>query len=146
MIREWTLEDAYKYNLANLSKGFDLESKFVKTEEDYTRGMYISLMEQGIAHILVIDDGGVLKGMLAFIVAPDLHENVKVAVESSWFVLPEYRGGGKELMFAFEKKAKELGCQRTAMIHMVDSMPDILENFYLKNGYKLIEKHYVKEI
>jgi GNAT superfamily N-acetyltransferase len=60
--------------------------------------------------------------------------------------LPEYRGGGKELMFAFEKKAKELGCQRTAMIHMVDSMPDILENFYLKNGYKLIEKHYVKEI
>lgn len=147
MIREWTVEDCYKTNIATaVTKGFDSESKFVTTHEEYTNNKYITMIEEGIAHVLVIDDDGVIKGALGFIVAPDLHEDVTVAVETFWFVLPEYRGGGKELMFAFEKMAKELGCKRTAMIHMVDSMPDTLETFYQKNGYKLIEKHYTKEI
>lgn len=144
MIREWTLEEARIINLANFTKGFDKETEFVTTDESYARDKYIAMMENGVAHILVIDEEGVIKGAIGFIIAPDLHEDIKVAVETFWFVLPEFRGGGKQLMFAFEAKAKELGCKKTAMIHLADLFPDSLEQFYIKNGYKLAEKHYVK--
>ena len=146
MIREWTLEEARVRNLADITRRFDEETEFVTTEEDYTMRKYLDLMEKGVAHILVIDDEGVIKGALGFVVAPDLHEDVKIAVETFWFVLPAYRGGGKELMFAFEEKAKLLGCRKVAMVHLADLFPDSLEQFYVKNGYKLTEKHYVKGV
>lgn len=48
------------------------------------------------------------------------------------------------LVDAYEAYAERLGCQKKAMVHMVDSYPDILEKLYLKRGYRLVEKHYVK--
>lgn len=146
MIREWTLEDARTFNLANITKKFDEETEFVKTEEDYTRNRYNELMAAGIAHILVLEDEGVIKGALGFVVNKDLHEDLKVAVETFWFVSPEFRGGGKILVDAFEAKALELGCKRTAMIHMADLFADSLEKFYEKRGYRLAEKHYIKDM
>jgi GNAT superfamily N-acetyltransferase len=69
-----------------------------------------------------------------------------MAVEAFWFVGPTYRGIGKLLFEAFEAEAKRLGCQKLAMIHMVDSYPDTLKIFYEKQGYHLAELHYVKEV
>lgn len=146
MIREWTVEEGRRINLADMTKVFDKETSFVKTEESYTQKKYLAMMESGQAHILVIDEDGIIKGALGFIIGPDLHEDIKVAIETFWFVLPEYRGGGKQLMIAFQEKAKELGCKRTAMIHLSDLFPDTLEQFYIKHGYRLAEKHYIREV
>jgi GNAT superfamily N-acetyltransferase len=146
MIREWTLEDAKVRNLASFTKRFDEETEFVKTDEDYAHKKYMDMMEKGLAHILVLEDEGIIKGAIGFIVSNDLHEDLKVAVETFWFVAPEFRGGGKALVDAFEAKAVELGCKRTAMIHLADLFPESLEAFYTKRGYKLAEKHYIKKV
>jgi GNAT superfamily N-acetyltransferase len=69
-----------------------------------------------------------------------------MAVETFWFVHPDHRGQGLSLLVEFEKWGKREGCQTLAMIHMVDSFPDKLETLYRRRGYKLIEKHYLKEI
>ncbi len=69
-----------------------------------------------------------------------------IAVETFWFVAPEHRGIGIRLFNAFEKWAKDNQCSKTAMIHLTDSMPERLEQLYLKRGYRLIEKHYVKDL
>jgi len=146
-IREWTVQDSeHSDRLAQFLKQFEQASREVKVDVEYARQRYLEMKKRGVAHDLVAEEDGILKGAIGFIVAPDLHENRMVAIETFWFVAPQYRGIGRELMAAFEKRAKELGCNRTAMIHMVDSMPDILKAFYEKNGYRLVECHYVKDL
>jgi GNAT superfamily N-acetyltransferase len=69
-----------------------------------------------------------------------------MTVETFWFTDPKKRGYGKMLLDAYEQYASQCGAKKAAMIHMMDSYPDSLERFYKRQGYKLIEKHYVKEL
>ena len=145
IIREWTLEDAKGARLAKFMKQFEQASAQVKVDVEYTFKKYYSMMEKGMAHILIAEEEGEILGAIGFIVGPDLHEEKKVAVETFWFVAPEHRGIGAHLFYAFEKRATELGCKRKAMVHMVDSYPESLKAFYEKNGYHLAECHYIKD-
>jgi len=146
MIREWKGEEIYTDRLALFMERFDQATEFVKTKAEYAKNAYIPLLEKGVAHILVAEEDGVLQGAIAFIVSSDLSSPGLYAVETFWFVAPEYAGVGKQLFKAFEAKAKELGCTKTSMTHLTDSYPDSLKLFYEKNGYKLTELHYIKEL
>lgn len=149
MIREWTVQEAMTdKRVANFMKAFEQATSLVKVDSDYTFDRYSELMQKGICKILISEEDGTneLQGCIGFFVIDDIHEPVRIAVESFWFVHPNYAGVGKILFNAFEKLAIELGCKKLAMIHLVDSYPDNLKKFYEKNGYKLGELHYVKEI
>ena len=148
MIREWTLEEAtVSKRVANFMKMFEQASSFVKVDSDYTHKVYLDMMERGICRIFIAElEDGTIQGAIGFIVSQDLHEDVKIAIETFWFVDPTYRGIGKELFKTFEEEAEKMGCKKLAMIHMADSYPESLERFYLKNGYELLEKHYIKRI
>jgi hypothetical protein len=50
------------------------------------------------------------------------------------------------LLEFFEDWAKNNGCDAIAMIYLSDSMPDSLEQLYIRRGFKLVEKHFVKEV
>jgi GNAT superfamily N-acetyltransferase len=147
MIREWTLEDAKTNRLAVFMKAFEQATSFVKVDSNYTHKVYLDMMTRGVARLFIAEtDDKQIQGAIGFIVSKDFHEDVKIAIETFWFVDPTYRGIGKELFNVFEATAKEMGCKKLAMIHLADSYPDSLEAFYLKNGYKLLEKHYVKAV
>jgi GNAT superfamily N-acetyltransferase len=105
-------------------------------------------MAEGLAVEFVAEENGEILGAIAAIKGRDNHTGVWFAVETFWFVNPLIRskGVGTALLEAFEQWAKEQGCQFTAMIHMVDSQPDILKSFYEKKGYKLTELHYIKPL
>jgi GNAT superfamily N-acetyltransferase len=147
MIREWTVKEAQTdKRVANFMKAFEGATSFVKVNSDYTFERYRIMMERGICRILIAEEGETLQGAIGFIITDDLHDGSKLAVESFWFAHPDYKGVGKALFNAFEEEAVKMGCKKLAMIHLSDSYPESLEKFYLKNGYKLVEKHYIKGI
>lgn len=69
---------------------------------------------------------------------------LKMAIELGWYVAPESRGGGigRQLMESFEDWAKTQECQLITMISIDDTVGD----YYEKNGYKLYERTYMKEL
>ena len=147
MIRELSVAEAKTKKHTEFMKMFEDATSLVKVDVDYTNKIYVDMMERGVARIFVAEtDDGTMQGSIGFIVSNDFHEDVKIAIETFWFVDPTYRGIGKELFKVFEETAKEMGCKKLAMIHLADSYPESLEAFYLKNGYKLLEKHYVKAV
>lgn len=147
MIREWTLEEAKTTRLAVFMKAFEGATSLVEVDSDYTHRAYLDLMTRGVARIFIAEtDDKQIQGAIGFIISNDFHNGKKIAIETFWFVDPTYRGIGKELFNIFESTAKEMGCKKLAMIHLADSYPDSLEAFYLKNGYKLLEKHYIKAV
>ena len=120
----------------------------MKVDSDYAFQRYMKMMEAGICRIFIDEDEATkeLHGAIGFLITDDLHDGVKIAIETFWFSHPAFRGCGKALFNIFEEKAMDSGCKRLAMIHLADSYPESLERFYMKNGYRLMEKHYVKEI
>ena len=148
MIREWTAKDGREsMRHTEFMKAFEEATGFVKVDVQYTHDRYQDLLERGVCKVFYAEtDEGVIQGSIGFLISEDLHDGKKIAIETFWFVDPTYRGIGKQLFNKFEEVAKELGCKKLAMIHLADSYPDSLKSFYEKNGYKLLEMHYIKEV
>jgi len=132
--------------MGKMAARFATESQFVKVNPALPRHSYWPMVESGIAAVFMLEHEGIAVGGLGCIKFPDLHSGTLTAVETFWYVDPDHRGHGLALFEAYEHWAIENGCQMIAMIHMVDSMPDVLERFYKRRGYQLVEKHYMKEI
>lgn len=90
--------------------------------------------------VLIYDDVGFLAGLAT----PSLFGDIRQATEMAWWVEPSERGkeAGGELLKAFEFWAKKVGCKLVTMI----SLNDKVGKYYEKNGYKLYERAYVKEV
>jgi GNAT superfamily N-acetyltransferase len=127
-------------------KQFEKVTQFVKVDIDHATTIYENMIESGAAKVMVIEKNGELIGSLGFIQHPDLHSGELMLVETFWFVDPAHRGCGLLLLDAYENYGKVAGVDKIAMIHLADSYPERLEQLYLKRGYKLVEKHYVKDI
>jgi GNAT superfamily N-acetyltransferase len=132
--------------VAEYMKQFEQATEYVKVDVEYTSSAYWDLVQDGVATLFIMEESGQMIGGLGAIKYPDLHDGKMMAVESFWFVAPEHRGKGLKLFATFEEWALQEGCKKLAMIHMVDSYPDILEKLYMRKGYKLVEKHYVREV
>ena len=95
------------------------------------------------ARIFVSDLNGELTGLIAFILFPHHFSGDLTAIELIWYVEPEHRGQvSMELMWAAEKKAKEMGAR-----FMQFTSPDAkASRIYERFGYKQIEVGYQKEL
>lgn len=104
------------------------------------------ILDQGRGAIWTARDaGGEICGALGALVAPDLNDGELVAQEAFWFVAESARGSVGVLLFAaWERWAKALGVKRAIMIHLLSSMPQKLQRFYHRRGYRPVEVHYVK--
>lgn len=145
-MRIYECKPEQSYEIASVMAEFGNRSEFVNVDVDYTAQKYATMISNGTATFLTLEVDGKIVGGLGCIKYPDLHDGVLTAVETVWFVHPDYRGYGMKLFDAYEQWAKNNGCKKIAMIHMVDSYPEILEKLYRRRGYRLMEKHYIKEI
>ena len=145
MIREAKLSEVRE--VTTYMKKFEKCTEVIPVDIEHAVKKYTDLISRGIGHMFILEDETrVMRGGLGCIACEDFHFPRKVAVETYWYVEPEYAGHGRELLDYFEAWAKEQGCQFTAMIHLVDSYPDRLHKMYENRGYKLIEQHFLKEI
>ena len=144
-ITKATLNQVYEVTV--FMKQFEDCTEHVKVNVEYATQRYKDFISLGIGDMLVLrsDDGKILGG-LGCIASEDLHNGDRIAIETFWFVAPEYRGGGLLLLNAFDNWAKEKGCIKKAMIHLEDSFPETLKKLYIRKGYKFIESHYVAEV
>ena len=130
----------------NLFKAFESCSSLVTVVPSVCVENYSRFIDQGIGGLLLARDSYRTYGGLGFIIANDIHNGKKYAVETFWLMLPEHRGGGIKLLEAFEKLATDAGCDECAMIHLEDSFPASLEKLYIRRGYQLAEKHFIKRL
>lgn len=89
---------------------------------------------------------GVLLGMNAN-THPVFHKT-GVTIEQLWWVDPEHRGSkhATKLIDAFEEWSRQIGVKRVVMGHFNDLIGTKVKKYYEKNGYKLLEQSYVKEL
>ena len=71
---------------------------------------------------------------------------IRVAGELSWYVLPEHRGHGAELVRAYEGWLKLVGAKYSVLTHYNDETGEKIGKLYEKLGYKVAEVSYVKEV
>jgi GNAT superfamily N-acetyltransferase len=105
-----------------------------------------SLIEQGIGFILGLFRDGRIAGAFGGVVVEDLNSGDLVASECFWFVTPESRGRGFELLLAYEAEARKRGAVRCSMIHLLSLQPEKLGELYERRGYKAVETSYFKEL
>ncbi|MFZ2950891.1 MAG: GNAT family N-acetyltransferase [Desulfuromonadaceae bacterium] len=142
MIIQITPEQMHPVSL--MAADFANHTGHVIVDPDHATKTYQRMIRSGAAVVFALMVGDKVVGGLGGIKGPDLHHPRIVAVETFWFVLPEFRGKGLRLFAAFENWAVEKKCDAVAMVHLTDSQPEILEKLYRRKGYELIEKHYLK--
>jgi hypothetical protein len=128
---------------------FEQDSKCITIDREYAQKFYMGMIARGEGQLfLLTDDEGNMQGGLGCIKGPTPHNGKIVAVELFWYTSPENRNtfGAYELLKAYEQWAKDNDCHSCALIHLADSQPERLEKLYLSLGYKLLEKHYIKEV
>ena len=141
MVRQATSEEVERVVIS--VSGFMKESKHSPFSIEKSIESWKTFISSGIGAMFILDD---FSGALGGVYFSDPHRNCLVASEFFWYVQPEHRGKGGELLSAFEDWAKEKGCQRVTMTHLADSMPESLKKYYKRKGYEEIETNYSKEV
>lgn len=145
MIRQATKDDIL--DILVVCKQFARETKqpakFDAKHFANSLGNLISL-DHGLVLLSIEDDEVV--GILIAVASQFVFSPQMVATEMGWYVLPEYRDyrRGVKLVQAFEAWAKEIGADFIAMSDIVQTQD--LSKLYERQGYKLSEKTYVKEL
>jgi len=85
---------------------------------------------------------GVLGGMITHYPL----NNEQMYYELVWYVDPKYRLHGVSLFHYLENYCKEKGIKKIGMALMANSKAAKLEKFYIRLGFELLEKHYIKSL
>ncbi len=116
-------------------------------EAAYTQFWRQNLLSGGGA-IWLLEADAVVVGGIGGILKRNPLTGLISAVESFWYVKPEYRGGlsAIRLHACFERWAEEQGADDVNMIFMEKSMPEAVRSYYQKVGYELLETVYTKAL
>jgi GNAT superfamily N-acetyltransferase len=144
IIREARIDEMLE--ASTILASFQKHTDFVTVIPEVAAKSYTDFVNRGIGGMLLAISENKVIGGLGYLIANDIHCGKKYAVESFWFMLPEYRGGGIRLLARFEEIARERDCEECAMIHLSDSFPERLEHLYIRRGYRMVEKHYIKRL
>lgn len=143
IMREATVEDLP--HMSRVAQVFYASSEhLIKFELNKFCELWTSLLASGTGIIYALFVGDDIVGVLGGIKHRDPYNSDTVASEMFWFVLPQYRGSGLNLLNAFEQWAKHHGCVSIKMAYLVDSMPEKVRIIYKRRKYKEAEHIYIK--
>jgi GNAT superfamily N-acetyltransferase len=92
--------------------------------------------------IFVSERAGIVVGMLGLLIFTHPFSGEKVASELFWWVEPDSRGDGLELMRRAENEARARGAQRMQMIAPNEAVARI----YRRKGYEYVESTYQRKL
>jgi|TARA_S200002703_G_scaffold41607_2_gene36118 GNAT superfamily N-acetyltransferase len=95
--------------------------------------------------IFLLENDGIIIGMLACVVTEYLFSNRRVTTDLAWFVDKDHRGGTKSirLIKAYEDWARSVGAEYICMADITNMQE--LGVLYKRLGYSLVESSYAKE-
>lgn len=78
---------------------------------------YKACEDIGFFHLFVARDGAKLAGYAGMYVTQSMHSQTMIAVEDTWFLLPEYRKGRNAIEFVryVERRLREMGVEAVQM-------------------------------
>ena len=107
--------------------------------------LWMTVIDAGIGVILGLECNGAMVGWLAAVVAPDIYDGRWVAQECFWYTMPAHRGAYPlRLIRAYMEWAQSKGVAKRdiRIACMEGANPDHLEAFYVKLGFKPLERHF----
>jgi GNAT superfamily N-acetyltransferase len=112
------------------------------------RRMWSVLLDHNIGQIWAIEESGKLVAVLGAVFMEDPHSGWPTATEQFWYVLPEARKTrmGMDLFRIFERQAYERKSKKMVMVHLAALTPESLQKFYEKEGFRLAEQTFWKEL
>lgn len=126
LIHEFQEESLNKYSLfCNDDKAIKLMKSVYKT-----------------ALVMTIDEK--IVGVIAGVIGQSMVSVEPVMQELIWFVSKGYRKYGCKLLKRFEQFSKDRGCKQLLMVHLGNTNREIMECFYKRSGYELMECQYIK--
>jgi len=145
MIRQATAADVSAIvDMARLFYGTTDYRKWADFNEETVKALAETLAKDHV--LLVADEGGELKGMVALFVAPFMfNSELKAAYEVAWWVNPDSQGigVGKALLAAIEPACKAMGCTAIQMVHLSTSPPQAAA-IYESMGYAHTESSFTR--
>jgi GNAT superfamily N-acetyltransferase len=105
-----------------------------------------ALLGNGNGVIFIDEVNDQIIGAIGGICHRELYSDALLAEEMFWFVRPSFRGHGARLYLNFERWAREKGAWALHMFSLGDSMPEKLDAFYARTGYKIAERRYLKRL
>lgn len=128
LLKDFHSESMDKYNVfCNIDIARQVMTKFVDTS-------------------FVVEIDGKIVGVLGGMINNYPLNDKPVYTEWIWYVDPKYRSWGVRLYKKLEEYCKERGIKQIGMALMANSKAEKLEKFYLRLGFVLLEKHFIKEI
>jgi len=94
----------------------------------------------------VLEIEGKIVGLLGGLIVNYPLNNKPMYSEWVWYVAPKYRRYGVKMYKKLEEYCKERSITQIGMALMANSKAEKLEKFYLRLGFTLLEKHFIKEI
>lgn len=94
--------------------------------------------------VLEIDSNVV--GLLAGTLITYPLQNKKLFQEIVWYVEPKFRKYGPALLRFIESDCVRRNIGAIIMVLMGNSMAEKIDRFYERQGYALLEKHYIKDL
>lgn len=110
--------------------------------------LWEKLLDTTIGKIFIVEENGEIVGALGAAFTLDPYSGQFVAVEQFWYVLPTHRKTrvGMDLYQAFIAEAQERKVKRVVMVHLAELTPASLQKFYEKEGFRLAEQTFWKEL
>jgi GNAT superfamily N-acetyltransferase len=91
----------------------------------------------------VAESNGELVGFVLGMAFPSMVNKYHlVGAEMAWWVDPDHRGVGVNLLSAIENAARENGVKIWSMVALEALNPDVAEAIYLRRGYEKTERTY----
>lgn len=142
-------------SLENLSKIDQIGLAFA-AEANYPGGWSLNsfssywslLLSGGLGKIFVLEQGGKLVAALGAAFLNDPYSGEFTASEQFWYVLPSHRNtrAGMELFQAFQQEAVKRQAKKIVMVHLAELTPESLQKFYEREGFRLAEQTFWKEL
>lgn len=95
---------------------------------------------------LILENEGAIVGIISGVLSHYPLNAEKIYTELIWFVTKRYRKWGIKLLRELEGWARANGIKKIVMGHMANSKAEKLGRFYEKNGYRMFEVHYLKDL
>lgn len=111
------------------------------------RATLTDLIGKESACVVVAEKGGAVVGGAAALAYPSFFSDTLSAQELFWWIDPLHRGATTALrmLWMLEQWAGAVGCKTLTMVAI--AIPDSpASKIYLRQGFKVLEAHFVKEL
>lgn len=114
----------------------------IKLNPEHLSGTVVGVATNPMGVILVSERDALVNGMIALVVSNHPYSGLPTAFELVWWVDPESRGTGRELLSAAEGWAREHGAKAIQMVAPNSRIGALYERL----GYRPIETSYQRSL